>query len=94
MGMFTTRIELHDAIWDDYEKLHRAMAVAGFSRVITADNNTSYHLPWAEYDVVGNYTLDQVFDAASKAATSVGKKHAVLVTQAVARKWSGLQKAS
>jgi hypothetical protein len=94
MAMFTTRIELHDAVWDDYEKLHAAMAGAGFSRVITSDDNVKWHMPWAEYDVVGNYTLDQVFTAASNAAHSTGKKSAVFVTQAVSRKWSGLQKVS
>ncbi|HEX7287106.1 MAG TPA: DUF2622 domain-containing protein [Candidatus Angelobacter sp.] len=94
MPMFTTRIEMHDATWADYEKLHRAMEAVGFSRVITSDDNNRYHLPWAEYDVVGPYTLDQVFNAASKAAATIGKKFAALVTEAVRRKWSGLPKAS
>ncbi|HKW77095.1 MAG TPA: hypothetical protein VJN64_16300 [Terriglobales bacterium] len=94
MSMFTTRIELHDATWDDYERLHGAMQKAGFSRLITSDDNSKWHMPWAEYDVVGTYTLDQIFTAASNAASTVGKKFALLVSQAVSRRWSGLQKAS
>jgi hypothetical protein len=90
MSMFTTRVELHNATWEDYETLHTAMESAGFSRTITSDDGITYQLPTAEYNVVGNYTIQQVFDAAWTAAGSVGKKYAVLVSEAAKRRWNGL----
>jgi hypothetical protein len=47
------RIELHDALWPDYDTLHAAMEHQGFSRLITGDDGRTYQLPWAEYDGAG-----------------------------------------
>jgi len=90
MAQFTVRVELHQAQWDDYETLHSAMERQGFSRLIKADDGTTYQLPWAEYNVTANLTSMQVLDAARAAANTTGKQNAVLVTEAVRRAWIGL----
>lgn len=90
MSIFTVRVELHDANWQDYDNLHKRMAAAGFHRTITADSGTKYHLPTAEYDIDGNYTRQGVLDAACRAADGTGKRSSVLVTEAFARTWRGL----
>jgi hypothetical protein len=90
MANFTVRVELHKAEWTDYEQLHAAMEQKGFSRLITADNRSTYHLPWAEYNGAGNLTSTQVLDIARAAAGTTGKQNAVLVTEASSRAWAGL----
>ena len=64
MANFTVRVELHKGEWIDYERLHTAMAWKGFSRLITADSGTAYHLPWAEYTRSGSFSSMQVLDIA------------------------------
>ena len=91
MANFTVRVELHQAEWADYERLHAAMEQKGFSRLIKADNGNTYHLPWAEYTGTANLTSMQVLNIASAAAATTGKRNAVLVTEAVSRAWAGLQ---
>ena len=90
MANFTVRVELHQAEWTDYEQLHAAMEQKGFSRQITADNGTTYHMPWAEYTGSGSLSSMQVLDIARAAAVSTGKSNAVLVTEAASRAWAGL----
>jgi hypothetical protein len=82
MPYFITRVELHAAQKDDYEKLHAEMAKEKFSRTITASGGTIYDLPTASYCKIGEFTTTQVLDSAKKAATLVGKSYEVLVTQA------------
>jgi hypothetical protein len=91
MAQFTVRVELHQAEWSDYERLHAAMEQKGFSRLITADRGGTYHLPWAEYDGSANLTSMQVLEIARAAAGSTGKPNAVLVTEASSRAWAGLK---
>jgi hypothetical protein len=91
MARFTTRVELHSASYSDYEALHAAMARRGFSRYITADDGKTYQLPTAEYDKSGNFTAQQVLEAAKAGAAETGKSYAVLVTEAAIRTWVGLQ---
>jgi hypothetical protein len=81
MSQFITRVELHGAIADDYETLHSAMSRAGFSRTIVGDSGVKSHLPTAEYHVIGNYTLDAVYEAAVNAANSTGKRFWILSTE-------------
>ena len=90
MSGFTVRVELHQASYEDYEKLHTAMEKSGFSRFITSDDGKVYHLPTAEYDRQGNLTVAQILDQAKSAADSTGKANAVLVTEALRRMWNGL----
>jgi len=84
MAKFTTRVELYGkATWDDYEKLHSAMAKEGFSRTIKWENDdTIYQMPHAEYNRNAEMASDEVRDSAVKAAASVWKDFAVLVTMA------------
>jgi hypothetical protein len=44
MALFTTRVELHNASYSDYETLHAAMERRGFSRRITSDSGKTYRL--------------------------------------------------
>ncbi len=67
MNSFLTRIELHRGSPDDYSVLHTLMEQVGFSRKIRAADGIIYHLPSAEYNIVGNYTLEQVREAAQNA---------------------------
>jgi hypothetical protein len=92
MAKFTTRIELHGASERDYNTLHEAMKERGFSRTIRNSKNVKYHLPTAEYDLIGDYQPDDVVDMARTAAAETGKKAWVLVTEAKSRIWSGLPK--
>lgn len=52
MTQYITRVELHDAVWSDYDKLHDAMRREGFSQAIAADDGTIYELPPAEYNYI------------------------------------------
>lgn len=90
MATFTTRVELHKAYEDDYEVLHAAMERRGFSRLITSDKGTTYHLPTAEYNHSGSKTRSQVLDLAKAAASETNKRFAVLVTESNGRTWDGL----
>jgi hypothetical protein len=95
MPSFTTRVELHKATRDDYEKLHTEMQKRGFSRTITSDDGIVYHLPTAEYDLEGQLTCEQVRDRAGTAAASAVPHlgRAILVSQSPSRCWIGLAKA-
>lgn len=91
MAQFTTRVELHNADWNDYIKLHAEMKLRGFAQTIQADDGKSYALPPAEYDYSGAVTRDQVLTKARAAASAVKSANAVIVTEAVARTWQGLK---
>jgi|SRR5579863_2344245 len=92
MAAFTTRVELHNATWDDYVRLHQAMRGQGFTTTITSDAGETYDLPPAEYNFEGQATLSAVVEKAKRAAASVKSSFAVLVTEAVGRSWFGLTK--
>jgi hypothetical protein len=93
MAQFTVRVELHNANGDDYNVLHTAMESEGFSRFITSDQGTRYHMPWAEYDGASS-TLSrlQVLTAAQRADNRTGRTHGILVTESAGRTWDGLTK--
>jgi photosystem II stability/assembly factor-like uncharacterized protein len=92
MARFTVRVELHDATWDDYAKLHGQMTLRGFANFILDTNaGTKWQLPPAEYNYEGALTRDQVLTAAEAACTTVGKRYSVLVTESAGRTWSNLQ---
>jgi hypothetical protein len=90
MTYFTTRIELHNATYSDYEKLHTAMQGVGFSRRIAGSDGKTYQLPTAEYVIIGNYDTNSVRATAAKAAATIGKNYAVLVTAGTDVAWEGL----
>lgn len=92
MSLYTIRVELHNATsQSDYQNLHQNMQKKGFSTTIKADNGALYHLPTAEYNIEGNYSISQVQQAACDAAKMVGKKYTVLVTKGISRSWFGLE---
>jgi hypothetical protein len=90
MANFTVRVELHEATYADYETLHAAMEIQGFSRSIRGDNGQVYCMPWAEYNASGNLSSAQVRDIAQSVANTTGKSNAVFVTEAQSRAWAGL----
>jgi glucosamine 6-phosphate synthetase-like amidotransferase/phosphosugar isomerase protein len=76
----TVRIELHNAVYSDYEILHEEMKKKGFSRYITSDTGIKYHLPEAEYNISGSNRSDIL--ALAKAAAQVTRKSfGILVTE-------------
>lgn len=87
---FTVRVELHSAMYQDYENLHAAMARAGFSRQIRSDEGRTYQLPKAEYIKSADATRLQIVNQAKTAANSTGKASWVLVTEANGWAWDGL----
>jgi hypothetical protein len=91
MVKFTTRVELHSAsLESDYEKLHAEMAKENFTRTIVITDG-EVKLPTAEYNKDGKYTKEQVLDSAKRAATKIGKKFSVLVTESNGRTWCNLE---
>ncbi len=94
MSQFTVRIELHNANAEDYNKLHKAMEADGFSRTITANDGTVYHLPTAEYDFEhASMSSGDVRDKAGAVAKKIKSDPAVLVTKSAGRAWRGLDEA-
>jgi hypothetical protein len=91
MAQFTTRVELHDATWSDYEQLHANMRGQGFTQTIRSDDGCIYELPPAEYDYQGPITRAQVLDKAKSAASAVKPSYGVLVTESAGRTWYGLR---
>ncbi|EHH2507874.1 type V toxin-antitoxin system endoribonuclease antitoxin GhoS [Vibrio antiquarius] len=92
MASFTVRMVLHDADWEDYNKLYEEMNKEGFSDEISSNDGTAYELPDGEYTISGNLTKSDVLSKAKNAASKTGKKYAVLVTQSSGRTWYGLKK--
>jgi hypothetical protein len=45
----------------------------------------------AEYNYVGQSTINDVLNAVAASAAKTGKRHAVFVTEATRRMWNGLQ---
>lgn len=93
MPTFITRVELHDATYQDYVKLHGYMAQEGFTNTIRSDDGGLYQLPPAEYHLVVNCTAAQARDKASAAAQKTLKKFAVIASEYTAAAWVGLAKA-
>ena len=95
MARFTTRVELHNsATWGDYEQLHSGMESHGYKRTITEDDTgESYHLPWAEYNLIADVNKDGALARAHAAAATVGKPFSLLVTESKGRTWENLKRA-
>jgi hypothetical protein len=91
MAKFTTRVELINATWEDYETLHQEMANRNFTRTIVADDGVEYDLPPAEYNREGNYTRAQTLTAAKNAAAATLKGNRILVTESTGRIWYNLE---
>lgn len=91
MAKFTIRVELHNATRIDYDDLAKRLARHSITDEILASDGKRYKLPPAEYNYVGNATLDQVYDTVKTVAESVGRKFAILANEVTSRNWVGLQ---
>lgn len=92
MAQFIARIELYGRPSEtEYALLHAAMGRQGFVRTITLNDGSEYHLPNAEYQLVGDMTIDQVWARANSAAVSVWANHGILCTQSAGIRVSGLR---
>lgn len=94
MARFMVRVVLHDADdnGSDYEELHGAMEMLGFSRIIESSKGFVYHLPPAEYHMEAELPIDDVRAFALQAAATTRRRHAVLVTEAHQIAWEGLER--
>jgi hypothetical protein len=90
MAKFLVRVELHNAVWDDYETLHAEMTDRGFSREITGDNGRAFQLPTAEYVIYTEAELENVRTLAAEAAQTTGRKFGVIVAEYFRSAWVGL----
>ena len=82
MPQFVTRVELHRATGEDYNRLHIEMGNRGFLRKITATNNAVYFLPTAEYlRCATTLTAEEVLQNARSAAATVSSSFGVLVVE-------------
>ncbi len=93
MSYFTTRVELHYGTEEDYTKLHKEMGKEGFRQTISGSDGVEYQLPPAEYNLIGDFTGEQVRSKARDAANRTGKSNGVLVTEG-SRYWIGLREAT
>jgi hypothetical protein len=93
MANCTIRVELHDANWQHYTDLANDLARKGITDLIAAVNGVTYKMSPGEYNYEGNASIDDVVNAVVESANKTGKANAVFVTEAVTRKWIGLQPA-
>lgn len=91
MSLFTIRVELHNASWNDYLLLAQRLAARGIVDVIQSDEGVWYKLPPAEYNYEGNASLSAVQQVAGEVASSVSARFALLVSECAQRGWQGLQ---
>lgn len=90
---FTVRIVLLDTEndWEIYDKLHKAMEKEGFSKTIIGNNGKEYHLPDAEYNLIGEYSAENVMNMSKRAAATTGREYSVLITPSSGRYWHNLK---
>jgi hypothetical protein len=91
MSSFNTRIELHQANYQDYVNLHSYMAQEGYTTTIRGDDGATYHLPTAEYNLVANCTIAEALDKAQRAAQKTRKRFAAVVSEYTSCSWVGLE---
>ena len=89
MARFTVRVELEDAAWEHYKRLHSLMSQRGMTDVIPTTTG-AVKLPPAEYNFDGPATKEQVLESAKAAASQVVRAYSVLVTESNGRIWHGL----
>jgi hypothetical protein len=85
-----TRVELHAATREQYDRLHELMRGAGFHTVIDGTDGNWHQLPTAEYYYSGNDTIEAVRAAAAQCAAAVVPRYWVLVTEYTNCAWIGL----
>lgn len=92
MTRFSTRVELHNAKSENYEKLHSEMEKRGFDRTIKAEG-VLYKMPDASYIYDGDVDANAVHDKARAAVKATGISGGIVVTQSAGILVSGLKKA-
>lgn len=90
MAWFMTRVELHDADYQDYTALHAYMATEGYTTTIQGSDGKTYQLPPAEYHLDGAYTRTQALEKAKRAAQQTRKVFGVVVSETTGSTWVGL----
>jgi hypothetical protein len=93
MASFNTRIELHEANYQDYVNLHSYMAQEAYTTTIVANDGSTYHLPTAEYNLIANCTIVQALEKAQRAAQKTRKRFAAVVSEYTSCHWAGLEQA-
>jgi hypothetical protein len=92
MNWYITRVELKNANWQDYEKLHEAMAEEGFDKTITGGTGVEYHLIDGEYfyENANDLKSRDVLNKAEVAIQKTKKNFRVFVTKADSMSWKNL----
>lgn len=91
MYLFLVRIELRGSPSpQDYDVLHRQMAVRGFSQTAQV-NGVPYHLPRAEYAKNTADAIVAILAQAQQAASVVPYESEILVSQVTQWTQSGLK---
>jgi hypothetical protein len=91
MATFLTRVELHDATYENYVQLHDFMGQEGFTATIRGGDGALYQLPPAEYHLSANCTIEDARAKASRAAQKTQRNYAVLVSEYSRAAWNGLK---
>lgn len=82
MARFTVRVELRGSHnGDGYEALDRAMEAQGFTRTVQMQDGKRYHLPTAEYRMVGRRSRAEVCRRALAGTAESTGNAAILVTE-------------
>lgn len=91
MASYTARVELHSAIYADYETLHTAMQNRGYLRTIVGDDGKTYWLPTGTYDMPSaSVDITRARAIAAEAAQQTGKTLGVIVVERGQAAWQGL----
>ncbi|MDE2419751.1 MAG: DUF2622 domain-containing protein [Gammaproteobacteria bacterium] len=93
MATFIVRIELPNALPNDYEILNHKMEQSGFSRRIYGNDGKSYALPTAEYMWSSRFqTTRAVRSQVALIINSIQKRNsAILVMKFSSSAWTGLK---
>jgi hypothetical protein len=92
MSMYSVRVQLEGASWDDYIDLDQYLSSIGIIDVITGDSGVRYKMSPGEYNYAGSKTFDQIYSDVVACVRLVAKKpFAVTVAQVTQWQWVGLQ---
>jgi hypothetical protein len=95
MSKFTIRVVLHDATWEDYVNLAKALAKIGVVDRISGSDGVTYQLPDAEYTATSDLSCGDMRDRVVQVVkTATKREHAVLVSLSTERCWVGLKRAN
>ncbi|MNC59950.1 hypothetical protein D3C75_1097940 [compost metagenome] len=87
MADYTVRVELTNADWDAYTKLHESMEASGYYRTVMGDDGTKFKLPDAEYVASKSIGITQTRDEVMRIAKTYNSSPRVLVTESAGRAW-------